>query len=70
MKDMAKEMFDIYQDKDVPEGVAIITTKAGKPIYSGPIGRATPKPGCVMTLNPADFDALHEIVMRKRGKYH
>jgi len=70
MKSLSENMFDVYQDAKVPEGTAIITTKAGKPLYSGPIGRATPVPGCTMTLNPLDFDALHDVVMRKRGKYH
>jgi len=70
MKDMAKEMFDVYQDKDVPEGTAFILKKNGDPIYMGPIERATPVAGCNMVLHPADFAALHDVVMRKRGKYH
>ena len=70
MKSLSENMFDVHQSKDVPEGVAVITKKNGDPIYAGPIGRATPVPGCVMTLNPIDFDVLHEIVMRKRGRYH
>jgi len=70
MKSLSENMFDVHQDTQVPEGTAVVMTKAGKPVYKGPIGRAKPTPGCVMVLNPLDYDVLHEIVMRKRGKYH
>ena len=70
MKNLDDTMFNVSRDDEVPEGIAVILNDDGKELYVGPINKAPPVPGCHMILNPLDYDVLHEIVMRKRGKYH
>ena len=70
MKDLNENMFNVSRNDEVPEGVAVILDDAGKELYVGPINKAPPIPGCHMILNSLDYDVLHEIIMRKRGKYH